>query len=293
MPQTASRLNRAWDWGGLTVKQLAVQTYGQMVRHETLDRAAIVAFYGLLSMAPFLSLVVAAALGRGGALAVEIVALSRKYLAPETCAVIEDQVQKIQSTAPIGVLSLSFGILLWSSSSAFIAVMDATNAAYGSRDQRSWWRRRLIAIVLTVVESALLIAALVAILAWPHVWTWIGLGSAPAMLVVLFQWVVAVVLLLLTFSIAYYFTKEIKHSWEWVTPGGVVGVLALIAATLGFRLYLRYGFKVSETYGTLAGVVLLLLWFYIAALTLLVGAEVNNVIEQASKSDKNLTRQNT
>ena len=86
-------------------------------------------------------------------MAAELVTLSRKYLPPETCAVIEDQVQKIQSTAPIGVLSLSLVVLLWSSSSAFIAVMDAINAAYGSRDQRPWWRRRLMAVVLTVVES--------------------------------------------------------------------------------------------------------------------------------------------
>jgi len=280
------RLNRAWDRGGLTVKQLAGRAWGQIVRHETIDRAAVVAFYSLLSLAPFLSLIVVAALGRGGRVAGELVVLSRKYLPPETCAVIEDQVQKIQSTAPIGVLPLSLVVLLWSSSSAFIAVMDAINAAYGSRDQRPWWRRRLMAVVLTVVESALLVGALVAILAWSHVWTWIGLGSSPPLLILLFQWLAAVVLLLLTYSIAYYFGTDSKHSWEWVTPGGTVGVLALISATLGFRLYLRYGFSLSETYGALAGIILILLWFYIAALTLLIGAEVNNIIEQASQSSR-------
>ena len=59
----AIRLNRAWDRGGLTVKQLAVRACGQIVRHETIDRAAVVAFYSLLSLAPFLSLIVAATLG--------------------------------------------------------------------------------------------------------------------------------------------------------------------------------------------------------------------------------------
>ena len=234
MALTAIRLSRAWDWGGLTVRQLAVRTFGQMVRHETLDRAAIVAFYALLSLAPFLSLVVAAALGRGGNLAAELLAMSQQVLPPEAHAVIQDQVWKIQSSAPAGVLSLSFVVLLWSSSSSFIAVMDAINAAYGWRDQRPWWRRRLMAVVLTVVESAFLIAALVAMLAWPHVLAWLGLGSAPAVLATLFQWVIVVGLLLANFSIAYYFGTEVKHPWEWVTPGGTFGVLALIGATLGF-----------------------------------------------------------
>jgi membrane protein len=210
--------------------------------------------------------------------------LSLQFLPPEANAVIEDQVRKIQSSAPTGVLSLSFVVLLWSSSSTFIAVMDATNAAYGSRDQRPWWRRRVMAVVLTVIESALLIAALVAILAWAYVMAWVGLGSAPPILAALFQWVVVVALLLVSFSIAYYFGTEVKHPWEWVTPGGTLGVLALIAATLGFRLYLRYGFSFSETYGALAGVVVLLLWLYIAALSLLVGAEINSVIDEASPS---------
>jgi uncharacterized BrkB/YihY/UPF0761 family membrane protein len=126
-----------------------------------------VAFFALLSLAPFLSLVVAAALGSGGSLAAELLPVSRQLLPREAHAVIQEQVRKIQSSAEAGVLSLSFVILLWSSSSSFIAVMDAINAAYGSRDQRPWWRRRLMAVVLTVVESVLLIVALVAILAWP------------------------------------------------------------------------------------------------------------------------------
>lgn len=118
--------------------------------------------------------------------------------------------------------------------------------------------------------------------AWSHLGAWIGLGEAPAILAALIQWVVVAALLLASFSLAYYFGTEVKQAWEWVTPGGTLGVLALIAATLGFRLYLHYGFSLSETYGMLAGVVVVLLWLYIAALSLLVGAEVNSVIEPAS-----------
>ena len=87
--------------------------------------------------------------------------------------------------------------------------------------------------------------------------------------------------LLASFSIAYYFGPDVERGWEWVTPGSAFGVVTLVAASLGFRAYLVYGWSWSETYGTLAGVIILLLWFYAAALALLVGAEINCVIGHA------------
>lgn len=283
LPKTI-QLSRAWDWGGLTLRQLAERSFEQIIRHETMDRAAIVAFYALLSLAPFLSLLIAATLGGGGSMADELLNTSKQLLPLEADTLIRDELRKIQSSAPVGVLSLSFLLLLWSSSSSFVAVMDSINAAYESRDERPWWRRRLMAIVLTAVESAFLIAALVAILAWPHIVRLVGLEKDPSVLTTLFQWATVMVLLLLSFSLAYNFGTDVKHSWEWITPGGLWGVLGLIAATQCFRLYLAYGFSLSETYGALTGVVVLLLWFYITALSLLVGAEMNSVIDHARRN---------
>jgi membrane protein len=97
---------------------------------------------------------------------------------------------------------------------------------------------------------------------------------------------VVVAALLGSFALAYFFGPDVKQEWEWITPGAGLGVLVLIAASLGFRLYVQYGSS-SETYGALAGVVLLLLWFYLVALALLVGAEINCVIEQAAPHGRN------
>jgi membrane protein len=95
------------------------------------------------------------------------------------------------------------------------------------------------------------------------------------------RWIVVVAALLASFSLAYYFGLSGNQEWEWVTPGSAFGVVMLIASSLGFRLYLHYGWSWSETYGALAGVVILLLWFYLAALAVLVGAEINCVIGHA------------
>jgi membrane protein len=282
MSITSVRLREAWNWGGLSAKELAVRTWHAIDKHETLDRAAAVAFYAMLALVPLLGFTLAIALGAAPGVAGQIDDLARRFLPAEARVLVRDQVQKIRAAPPVGVLSLSFVVLLWSSSSLFVGVMDATNAAYGVRDRRPFWKRRVVAAVLTVLEVALLIAASLSIVAWPTVMGWLGLGAAAKAAATAVQWFVVVVVLLACFAVAYYFGPDVKQEWEWITPGSTLGVLVLIAASYGFRLYLHYGTSYSETYGALAGVVLLLLWLYLAALALLVGAEINSVIEIAA-----------
>jgi membrane protein len=281
------RLPEAWNWGGLSFKELAARTYEAVVRHETLDRAAIIAFYALLALVPFLGLVLALTLGAsGGVVAGEILSLSRQFLPGGAADLVRDEVRTIREGPKVGVVSVSFLILLWSASSAFVAVMDSTNAAYGVRDGRPWWKRRLMAVVLTVVESLLLVGASFLIAAWPWLLGRFGLGGAAAAAATAVQWLVVVVALLAGFATAYYFGTHVEQEWEWVTPGSTIGVLVLIVVNLGFRGYLRYGTDFGATYGALAGVVLLLLWLYLAALALLVGSEINCVIERATPHGK-------
>ena len=282
MSRTLLRLSGPWNLHGLSFKELAVQTYEAVDKHETLDRAAIVAFYALLALVPLLGLVLTITLGTSGAdVAGELLSLSRQFLPEAADEIVRQEVRTIRDGPRVGIASVSFLLLLWSASSAFVAVMDATNAAYGVRDGRAWWQRRLLAAVLTVVESLLLVGASFLIAAWPWLLSLFGLDSTAAAAATAVQWLVVIMALLAGFAIAYYFGTHAAREWAWVTPGSAVGVLVLVVANLGFRTYLRYGADLGATYGALAGVALLLLWLYLAALALLVGAEVNCVIERA------------
>ena len=272
------RLREAWNWGGLSARELGVRTYRAMDRHDTLNQAAVIAFFAMLSLVPLLSLTLSLALKARTGVANELEDVCRPMMPPEALKIVHDQINKLQNDNPVGLLSLSIVLLLWSASSLFVAVMDTTNAAYGVRDDRPWWKRRVMAIVLTVIETILLIGATVSIALWPDVAGWMHLGGAATVV----QWLVVVVALLTAFALAYYFGPQVEQEWEWITPGATLGVLALIAASLGFRLYLHFGPSYSETYGALAGVVLMMLWMYLAALALLVGAEINCVIEHAA-----------
>jgi membrane protein len=276
------RLPQAWNLGGLSFKELAIRTYAAVDEHETIDRAAIVAFYAMLALVPFLGVVLTITLGASdGVVTGQILSLSGQFLPKATDEIVRDEIRAIGATPRVGIVSVSFVILLWSASSASVAVMQSTNVAYGVRDSRPWWQRRLMAVVLTVVESFLLVGASFLIAAWPWLLSCFGLESVAAFAATAVEWLVVVAALLASFAIAYYFGTHVEQKWEWITPGSTIGVLVLIAANLAFRVHLHYAADFGATYGVLAGVVLLLLWLYVAALALLVGAEINCVIAHA------------
>jgi membrane protein len=287
MSFTSLRLKEAWNWGGLSFRELMVRTYRAMDQHDTLNQAAVVAFYAMMSLVPLLGLVLSLALGARTGVAEQIDSLSRNLLPHEAYVLLRDQIHKIQSENIAGLLSLSLLLLVWSASSLFTAVMATINVAYGVRDNRPWWKRQSLAIVLTVAEVILLLGASLLIALWPEVTGWLGLSGLARTLSVVVQWLVVLIALLAAFALAYYFGADVEQEWEWITPGSALGVLVLIVASVVFREYMVYfGSRYSETYGALAGVILMMLWFYLASLALLVGAEVNCVIEHAAPHGK-------
>ena len=88
----------------------------------------------------------------------------------------------------------------------------------------------------------------------------------------------------LSFSLVYYFAPDIEErKWYWVTPGSAAGVALWLLASLGFRLYLYFFNSYSATYGSLGAVVILMFWLYITGLAILIGGEVNWVIENEDR----------
>ena len=96
----------------------------------------------------------------------------------------------------------------------------------------------------------------------------------------LMQWVVALVFMVISFSLVYYFGPNVgRRRWHWLTPGSVFGVLLWFAATFGFRAYLHFFNTYSKTYGSLGAVIILLVWLYVAELAFLIGGEIDAAIE--------------
>lgn len=278
-----------WDHFLLPVQQIVVLTWQAIDRHQTLDRAAIISFYAAFSVIPFLGLVFVVALGMIEGLGPQLLSMMHGMVPVETETLFREQVDKIQESPPVGVLSISFIMLLWSSSSMFVSVMDAMNIAHGVRDSRAWWQRRLRAIALTLIESILVLGATALMLTWPHVVDWLGLTTRQSTLATLAQWGVVLVALLISFSLADFFGPDVDKRWSWLTPGSLLSAILFVGVSLGLKIFLQYGRSSSEVYGAMAGVIVLLFWFYLAATSFLIGADLNSAIRQRTRATATTT----
>ncbi|HEV2073057.1 MAG TPA: YihY/virulence factor BrkB family protein [Thermomicrobiales bacterium] len=194
-------------------------------------------------------------------------------------------VQQVRGGANGGLLSFGLILALWAASGGVRAAMNALNAAYDVEESRPIWKKYPLSIVYTVGLAALLIAAVALMLLGPQTMEWlagqIGLGDV---FVTIWAWLripAAILIMMLAVALVYYFFPNVDQPFQIVSPGSVVAVLTWVVATIGFSFYISNFANYNATYGSLAGVVVLLLYFFISSAVLLFGAEINGVIYKA------------
>lgn len=196
-----------------------------------------------------------------------------------------------ETTAATTSGTLTFGLIaaIWSASVGISAIQDTLNIVYKVPDTRSYLRARIYAIGLTVILTMIVTLILACMLGGDFFAHLALQRSYPSFLmkvtavgIRLLGWVMAAAFLALSFAVIYYWAPDVKtRRWHWLTPGGAVGILGWLLASLGLRVYLHYFNSFSLTYGSLGAVIILLMWFYITGFMLLLGAEINSEIEAA------------
>jgi membrane protein len=183
-----------------------------------------------------------------------------------------------------GLLSFSLLGTLLVASSGMAAVIKQLNITYHVKEERSFLKTRALALLLTVLGGILIIVTFALVVLGGVLQSWIAsaLGWSDVLLAIFaaFRWVVLVMALLLGFATIYYVAPNLDQKFRWVTPGAIIGVVALIVASLGFRLYVDNFGRYDATYGSIGALIVLMLWLYVAGLTLLVGSEVNALYER-------------
>ena len=294
------RLREAMSLGGLSVRELCLRTWKKVEEHEILTRASAVSFYAMLALVPFLALVLTLTLqllpdikGRSGksigvgSMSVAELQDTLKVLFPrEAYAVVEKEIAHIQEQPPVGLLSVGLAITIWLASSLFLAIIDAMNQIYGVEETRPFWKLRLTAIAMAVVQAIILIGSLAAIVAWPEIVRWIGLSTPAAFVLTIVQWAIVILVVMTSFALSFFVGPDADQKWEWITPGSIVGSFIFLGVSLLFRVYVQSFANYSETYGALGGVMVLLFWFWISSVVLLTSAQVNKIIEDASPLGK-------
>jgi membrane protein len=277
-----------WQLGGLGVTELARRVWREINEDEVADRAAGLSYYFLFALFPTL-LFLTSLLGLLPIphLMDRLVRYVDRVLPPDAVSLISKTLAEIVGGAHGGLLSIGALVALWSASAGVASMMNALNVVYDVEESRAWWKRRLIAIALTVALAVFTLAAMVLLVFGRPLGRFlgniVGLGDVAVMVWHVAQWPIAVFFVVLGVALVYYAAPAVEQKrWYWVTPGSLVATVLWIAASLVLRLYVTYFGNYNATYGSIGGVILLMLWLYIGGFSLLAGAEVNTEIESAA-----------
>jgi membrane protein len=186
---------------------------------------------------------------------------------------------------------ISILLALWGISGAFRSVMEAMNVMYEVEEDRPFWKVYGLSIFMSLAVIVLLVGALVLVIFGESIGVrvadLVGLGSLYATLWSIVQWPVVALVVLFAFALIYYFAPAVKQRFRWISPGSILAFVFWLIFSLLFSLYTSIAGSYNETYGSLAGVIVLMLYVYYSALIMLIGAEVNQVIEWHIPGGKN------
>ena len=269
-------------------KQVLLRTKQQITEDNASLLAAGVAFYAFIALFPALiAAVTVYGLVADPEQVQEQVQSFSDTLPPEAASLLSDQLTSIAggSSSALGWgLLLSLGGALFAASGGMQNLIKAVNIAYDEEETRGFVKLRLLALALTlgavvfIVVTVGLIAVLPALLD--------GLGAVGRFAAQVARWAGLVVFVLVALAVIYRFAPDRDNpKFRWVGLGSGVATLLWIIGSAGFSLYVSNFGKYGETYGALAGVVILLLWLWLTSLIILVGAEINSETEQQTAKD--------
>ena len=190
MTASSRRFWSAMNLGGLSLRQAAVRTWTRLNEHAILTRAAAISFlrdrgpcavHGALDRAhgPLASLDPATHRGRAG---VRLLDAFGELLPGDAAEFISHELARLRTQPRTGLISFGLVAVMWLSSSVFVEIIDAMNYILGVRESRSFWKRRAIAMVMTLSQAAILVAAVLTIMAWPQIVNFLHLSLAGVIL---------------------------------------------------------------------------------------------------------------
>jgi membrane protein len=290
-----------WTRAGLTWWGILHRLWLQLWEDEVLGRCAELAYFFLFSAFPlllFLTTLLGYLAGRNAALRWDLFwYIARISPSDEVTSLLNNTLNEITAARSGSKLYFSLAAAVWVASNGMIAVSRTLNRACGLRETRPWWKRRLVAVLLTIAFAAQVIAALGLILYGgviaDRLAEHLEIGVYLVVLWHLLRWFLVAVFLLFSFEVVYNYAPNLGETAnrQWGTPGAVTGVTLFLGASYGFRLYLGYFQSYTKAYGGLGAVILLLVWFYLTAFSLIMGGEVNSEIAREISERKGEARE--
>ncbi len=249
------------------------------------DVAGSITYFGILAIFPFLLfLVTLAGFFLNPQVVTQLVDQLSGVAPPEVTQIIGGRLNELASGASPGLLT--FGALgaLWAASGGMVALMRAFNVVYDVEESRPFWKTRGLALLMVLATAVFVLAASgIAIVAAPIA---AAVGGPIGTAVLWLRMPVAALLMMFIWALLYWALPDVEQKFKFITPGSVIGVVVWALASWGFSLYVKNFSNYAGTYGALGGIIVMLLWVWISAQMLLLGAEINSLLEHYSPEGK-------
>ena len=251
--------------------------------------AAGCAFYGLLALFPAIAAAIAiwGLVADPGEIVRQIDGFTRA-LPPEAAQIIHEQAANAASSDSGALITAILAILVgvYSASKGIKSLTEGLNIAYDEGEGRGFLKQTILNLALTFGAVIGVIAAVLLIVVVPVTLSFVGLGVVVETLGQVFRWVILVGGALLAFGTLYWIGPHRERAtWHWVTPGAVLGVLLWVGGSGVFSIYVAKMASYDSTYGALGSVVVLLMWLWLTAFAILLGAELNCELERQTTHD--------
>ena len=266
--------------------------YRRYEDHGLADSAATLGYYFLFSLFPFLFFLVtlAAFIPHVGSSVETLLRSARAFMPSEGRGVIEQHLRGLVASSQPHLLILALAVALYSASRGVNAVRTALNRAYDVKESRPLWKTELLAFGMTVGGGLLLLVGITVLVAGGNAGQWVcrQLSIADGYMTVLrwIRWPITTSAIMLTAALGYYLLPDVEQKFRFIAPGSVLGTLAWLLASWCFGIYASHFGSYNVTYGSIGGIIVLLLWFYIMGFILLVSGEMNAIIEDVSPGGK-------
>jgi membrane protein len=264
----------------------AKRTLHEFADDALTDRAAALTYYAVLSIFPGL-LVVVSLLGLLSQSATQPLITNLTQAAPASVRqIINNAVSNLQQGHGAAGFAAIIGIVLalWSASGYIAAFMRAANVVYDVPEGRPFWKTTPLRIGVTVLIMVMLVASALMVVVTGglarHVGQVVGLGPAAVTVWDIAKWPVLLIIVSLMISILYWVAPNAKRGFQWVSPGGVLAVVAWLIASGLFAFYVANFSHYNKTYGSIAGLIVFLIWLWISNIAILFGAEFNAELER-------------
>ncbi|MFL5322514.1 MAG: YihY/virulence factor BrkB family protein [Myxococcaceae bacterium] len=285
-PDKNPKHSKMWTWwlDGMSVKEFGKSLSKHYKDHATSDTSAQLSYYFLLALFPFLfALVTLAAFLPIHSDVNAMLARLSQVMPSSAFSLVQEHLTSLVNNKQPHLLTIGLVSALWTASRGVDAFRKGLNLAYDVTESRNSFKTNAVALGMTVAGALLMVLGVAVIAVGGKLGFVLAdklhVGKAYAFAANILRWPVTAMIIMFAVALIYYALPDVKQRFKYITPGSVLATVMWLIATYGFTQYVEHFGKYNVTYGSIGGVVVLMLWLYYTGMIFLLGGEINAVLE--------------